>query len=1740
MKSRIKITSIVLTLFLFALFGAVAAGAVTTSEFPLPTVGSQPWGITASPDGNFWFTEYEGNKIGQITPDGVITEYTIPTAGSYPWDITTGPDGNRWFTENNGNKIGRITPGGVITEFPTPTANSQPVGITAGPDGNLWFIENSVSKIGRITPGGVITEFPTPTACNPFFITAGPDGNLWFTENGGNKIGRITTGGVITEFPTLTLGNPFAITVGPDGNLWFTEEGGNKIGRITPSGVVTEFSVPTAGSSPFAITAGPDGNLWFTEFAGNKLGRITLNGDITEFPTLGNPFGISAGLDGNLWFVESSGDKIGRITPSYHIEEFPTGSGSSPADITSGPDGNMWFTEWQSNKIGQLTPEGFIGNEYPIPTAGSRPQYITTGPDGNLWFTERTGNKIGRLLTGNTSCVSAGLPYTCCTGVATGTCTGVITEYGIPTVSSAPSGITAGPDVLYFTEYDGNKIGKISAISGAIAEVDIPTPNSAPVDITTTPDGNLWFVEAAGNKIGRLTPGVGITEYPIPTAGSAPAGITTGPDGNLWFTEYYSGKIGRITPGGVITEYGIPTAGSQPSGIKAGPGGLWFTDVSGNKIGRITTGGIITEYSMPTAGSGPARIATGPDGNLWFTEAFVDQIGRLPLGAVITEFLVPTANSHPSGITGGPDGNTWFTEGDGNKIGRITPAGIISEFSLPVGGGADPGGITTGPDGNLWFTLLVNSQIGRITTAGVITLADEFSVPTPNSSPVHITAGLDGNLWFTERDGGNIGRITAAFPNTITEFPVPTADSQPTGITIGPDGNIWFTEWLGVKIGRIVPTPPYNISEFDIPTSGGGAQNITAGPNGNLWFTESWIGANKIGSITTAPPNAINEFLVPTFNSDPEGITTGPDGNIWFTENNGNRLSRSTTTGIITEFPLPTTASGPFGITTGPDGNLWFTENVGNNIGRVSFPPCTYDIDPISRSVTSSAGFDGVYLITASGCSWTAASNDSWITITSGGNGSGNGTVSFSFSANPSLNPRTGTITIGSQTFTLTQDGSGGPVCTYSLNPASPSSPDASGSAGSVDVTVAAGCAWTAVSNDPWIIIYSGASGSGNGAVNYLVLPNIDAARIGTMTIAGQTFEVDQGNGCTYSMYPLLDVSPPGGDSGTITVTAGNGCGWTVTPSDPWITVNPGLGVGGGTVNYAVQANAGPPRNGQVNLKDSTNTQTLQTFAVTQESSNLTASVALPVGSGSAAPGGPLWVTATFTNNTTEAIETVRPDCFNTYFTVTDPSNNVLSPMCRLRVPYSIPGDLVTIAAGGSYTVTCDLSEMYDPSVLTSNPDGSAKPYQFTAAYVNFIQDPDLICSNYPADPACCKNEDYGCYPMFKGIISSNNQGTITITGPQSQTVQKLPAEIVFDPQQWDVAWAASGGPAITAQISSPDGSFDVNNINPSSVKLNGTVPIRSGSNTIQNGVLTVQFDASAVVGSLGTAVPVSIAISAVQGSLSTPANSIVYGQGAANMVNNTGTLIVQADVHVVGPGVQPAVNKNPNAGMETRVFDTTCVSGIAGTSGMSWQNYQTIWNSCQAVATDVTNVYGQATFVLPPGNYVVIGKYMNPEIYVGVSVGSITAGGMVQKYLQIIQNAQGKTVPAKYTKLTGSELLIIEPEYVEWDSTTEPYPFVFESVGDWGVVTSVSPPEGFVADYNSLSAEVDTTLTSLQFTITDVGSKWVSTGVHHRIKHKGRMYDIDSKIGVKLAPGLAKAKGLSEYGQEPPRGKDK
>ncbi len=104
-------------------------------------------------------------------------------------------------------------------------------------------------------------------------------------------------------------------------------------------------------------------------------------------------------------------------------------------------------------------------------------------------------------------------------------------------------------------------------------------------------------------------------------------------------------------------------------------------------------------------------------------------------------------------------------------------------------------------------------------------------------------------------------------------------------------------------------------------------------------------------------------------------------------------------------------------------------------------------------------------------------------------------------------------------------------------------SPNFSNDGGSGTVSVTADGAWTAFSDDDWITITGGANradnsianynGTGNGTVNYIVAPNNSgAARIGSMSIAGNVFNVNQG---------LAPTAAAAEVSGRVLTSAGRG-----------------------------------------------------------------------------------------------------------------------------------------------------------------------------------------------------------------------------------------------------------------------------------------------------------------------------------------------------------------------------------------------------------------------------------------------------------------------------------------------------------------------------------------------------------------------------------------------------------------------
>ncbi len=236
----------------------------------------------------------------------------------------------------------------------------------------------------------------------------------------------------------------------------------------------------------------------------------------------------------------------------------------------------------------------------------------------------------------------------------------------------------------------------------------------------------------------------------------------------------------------------------------------------------------------------------------------------------------------------------------------------------------------------------------------------------------------------------------------------------------------------------------------------------------------------------------------------------------------------------------------------------------------------------------------------------------------------------------------------------------------------------------------------------------------------------------------------------------------------------------------------------------------------------------------------------------------------------------------------------------------------------------------------------------------------------------------------------------------------------------------------------------------------------------------------------------------------------------------------VIAAQHTVGQGSRPSTTKEPLADILVRAYERgpgSCIDQQAP-NGASWQDYPAIVANCTPVNTGTTNASGMTVIDLPPGDYVIISHLAAQDTYLGEWVNNLACGETITKRLQLMV-ANGTPRPGKTTRLTGSELLIIEPEYVIWDDSTQVYPFVLESVGSWGVTASVAPPDGFVADYSSLEAQVESEIEAVQFTITEEGSDLVPTRTTFQVTHANRRHTLRSEVAIGLTPEYARARGF-------------
>jgi hypothetical protein len=239
-------------------------------------------------------------------------------------------------------------------------------------------------------------------------------------------------------------------------------------------------------------------------------------------------------------------------------------------------------------------------------------------------------------------------------------------------------------------------------------------------------------------------------------------------------------------------------------------------------------------------------------------------------------------------------------------------------------------------------------------------------------------------------------------------------------------------------------------------------------------------------------------------------------------------------------------------------------------------------LSPYGATVPAGGSTGSVGINLPSACSYNTVLGPNWINVTSGASSAGSGTVVYSVEPNPTTVSRSGTLTIGGQSFVITQDPLACSVTVDTTSLGSPYGP--AGATGSIGISAnGPNCSWSASSNAPWAVV-APTSGTGNATIGVTIGSNAASAtgRTATFSVAGQTINVSQaGTTCTFELGSDTGSAPAAGGAGSVRVTAPAVCAWTATPNDSWLSITASGSGGSSDVRFAAAANTSPtPRSG--------------------------------------------------------------------------------------------------------------------------------------------------------------------------------------------------------------------------------------------------------------------------------------------------------------------------------------------------------------------------------------------------------------------------------------------------------------------------------------------------------------------------------------------------------------------------------
>ena len=851
----------------------------------------------------------------------------------------------------------------------------------------------------------------------------------------------------------------------PDGNSRSaTLTIGDKTYTITQAGSLGSVSLnPTSASSP---AAGSSGSIVVTPSPTTY----------TIWTVTGNPawLSVSTSTSSVSWTAQANnsvsprsatltiGDKSFSLTQSGATGTVVLGAASAtaPAAGASGsvtvtptpPDYTAWTVTGQTAWLSATKSNNSVSwtaqaNNSVTPRSAS----LTIG--GNAYTVNQSG-ATGTVTLGAASATAAAAG-------ASGSVTVTPTppDYTTWTVSAPPAWLTTTRTAtsVSWTAQANNSVNSRSATlsigdksytvtqSGAVGSIALSATSvtapagggSGSVTVTPTPpDYTTWTVSPPPSWL-TITRNASSVSWTAQANNSVAPRAATLSIGDKTYTVNQSGAAGSVALS--PTSATAPAAGTSGS-ITVTPTPVDYTTwtVSGNPSWlTITTSGSTVSWTAQANNSVNARSANVTIGDKTFTLSQSGVVGSLTLsapsatvpaaGATGSVTVTPTPADYTSWtVTGQPSWLTVTTSGNivswtapainsvnartatftiGDKSYTVTQTGAVGSVALSLSSASAPpsgasGSLTVTPtpaDYNSWT---ISGAPNWLTVTAVGNTVS-WSAPAINSVSARTATLTIGGKSFTLTQAGASGALalsattatvgaiggsgSIAVTPTPSDYSAWTVTGAPQWLIVTTTANT--VSWTAAANNSVTPrTATLTIDDKTFTLSQLGATgSVALSP-----ASASAPAAGVTSTITVIPTPA--DFTTWTVSGQPAWLTIATAGNIitWTAAPN-NSVSPRTANLTIGDKPFSLTQSGATGtVTINP------TSTTAPATGATS----TITVTPTPTDYNT----------------WTVSGQPAWLTIATAGN-----TITWTAAPNPTLSPRTATLTIGDKSFSVIQ-----------------------------------------------------------------------------------------------------------------------------------------------------------------------------------------------------------------------------------------------------------------------------------------------------------------------------------------------------------------------------------------------------------------------------------------------------------------------------------------------------------------------------------------------------------------------------------------------------------------------------------------------------------------------------------------------------------------------------------------------